>query len=141
MKLTVPAGALLLAFVVASPGVSAFHGAAYTAHGIATLPGQPVPYLATVSWNGYVDWSFTVDITDATGAVVAHQKFAGDESFQGSGGSWGEFFAYHGWSVDPSVHFDITGYVLNLFRPPTANMLYTGNYEAYQLTLVVEQYQ
>jgi hypothetical protein len=141
MKLALPAASLLLALGMLAPAAMAFHGSAYTARGIATLPGNPVPYLATVSWNGYSDWSFTVHITDAAGAVVADKKFTGDESFTGTGGSWGEFFQYHGWSTDPAVHFDITGYVLNLFRPPTANMAYTGAYESYQLTLVVEQYE
>lgn len=133
---------LLLATI--APPATAFHGNAYTAHGIAQLPGDATDvWLATVSWNGWYDQSFTVTITDLAGGVVVDKKFSGSEQF---GASFPcprcELFAYHGWSLDPAVSFDIKGFVLNLLYPPyTANMYYTGNYGAYTLNLVVEQYE
>jgi hypothetical protein len=127
-----------LASLLLAPSAAAFHGAPYTAHGTAVLDSDV--YLIEVVWGGWYDASYTVTISDPLGAlIVDHHRFPGQEGWIGGAYALGEFFFYHGWSLDPSVSFDIQG-IQNLvggFGGIRQQMLYVGNYGDYQVVLAV----
>lgn len=129
----------MLGLLAVAPNAVAFHGAYYKATGVAEKGN--VPYLVTVEWVGY--WPcpcFKVTIQDiSTHAIVEQRMFTGTHTFQGPAFSFWEAFVYHGWSTDPSVSFDIQGTFVNTFNLPPypGQMVYAGNYEDYQVQVVV----
>jgi hypothetical protein len=141
VRWTTAAGIALLGLLLIAPPAMAFHGSAYTSRGTAVV-GNTV-YLAEVSWNGYFSNSFHVKIVDAAGlGTIEDRTFYGAESFPGGFPCLGcEALLYHGWSLDPAVSFDISGWVVNHLYLGIATMFYTGHYQQYSLTLVVDQYQ
>ncbi|HEV8361785.1 MAG TPA: hypothetical protein VGR28_15150 [Candidatus Thermoplasmatota archaeon] len=129
---------LALAGLLTLPAVaSAVHGSPYVAKGIAVDAGGNY-YLAQVEWTGWWTQSFKVTITDTNAEVVVDAAtFRGYESWTGPVYLNTEFFAYHGWSADPAVDFDIIGYQIIQINTGLLTMWYTGHYFGYQLSLFV----
>jgi hypothetical protein len=130
---------LVAGLLVTSAQVAdAFHGAPYTAKGLAVRGPQAL--VATVVWAGLDAPYFHVTLATPAGATVRDVVFPGDESWPiGVGpGAGAELLWYHGWSADPSVRFDVRGAQENgVGGPAYSNMVYVGNLEDYQLLLAV----
>jgi hypothetical protein len=126
-----------MSLMTVAPGVLAVHGSPYTAYGIAVRDNMV--FDATVHWTGWWTRSYVVTITELTGTdVVGPVGFPGYEQLQGGAYYWGEFFWYHGYSLDPTHDFDITGIQTINFNTGAQHMLYTGNYGPYELVLIVD---
>jgi hypothetical protein len=121
------------------PVASAFHGSPYVAHGVAVnLAGEA--HLVDVSWNGWWQQTYTVRLYDVPGVWIVDHTFLGAEANIGGGpiASVWEIFLYHGFSIDPSVSFDIRGFQQILLVPQAQQMVYGGNYQDWTLALVVD---
>lgn len=140
---------LLLAIAtlaMTAPSALAVHGSPYTAYGVATLNGNV--YDAVVEWTGY--WNptgpsnsfiVTISVPNTGEVLVNNHLFPG--TWQSPCFCYGGtefFFPYHAWDTANDVNFDIKG--LQTLQINTGNqfMVYVGNYNAYELVLVVDDY-
>ncbi|HEV8361786.1 MAG TPA: hypothetical protein VGR28_15155 [Candidatus Thermoplasmatota archaeon] len=124
-----------VAAVLVVPSIAtAVHGSPYTAKGIAVDPLTGAVLEAEVSWTGWWTQTFIVKLN---GVTNLQSEFRGLESWSGPIYYNTEFFSYHGWSADPAVHFDITGFQIIHIPSGTLTMAYRGTYENYNLVLVV----
>jgi hypothetical protein len=142
---------LAIGFVVGmlalSPSALAVHGSAYRAYGVATSPNAPgVFYNAEVDWtgfyglDGYPAWGFEVKIDDMTTGlpVTPHTFFFGQETEQGRAYGNTEVFLYRGWASNPAINFQILGIQSITITDASQKMVYQGNYDDFQLLLVVD---
>jgi len=128
---------LLAATLTIAPSAMAVHGSPYTAKGLA-IDAEGDVHTAIVEWTGWWTRTFKVTITDmTTNQVEVSAEFRGYETWNGPVAFNTEFFAYHGWSLDPAHSFDITGYQIIQIQTAFVTMGYTGYYGDYELVLFV----
>jgi len=147
----------LLLMMPATP-VWAVHGSPYVARGIAYISAMPLPqatpyfapigvpagqvYVASVEWTGWWTQSYIVRITDEVNPPIVDRTFRGVETWPYGPGNGiyenQEFLWYHGYSLDPSVNFNVVGFQSSNLQTQHQDMLYTGNYNQYTLVLAVD---
>lgn len=150
------AGVLTVLLLV--PAATAFHGGPYKAKGEARLRDGPTDldpqtYDAVVTYGGFANEYFTVNITDQdTGEIVVHDEFPGVEALNPGiplitpcieGDQligMREIIAPY-WSHDTAqdVDFNLFGYQKLDGCQNSQEMRYEGNYNDYELSLTVWQ--